>query len=932
MAEKPQPNGSSSPAPEGVLAALATEDLAASVHVTAPRAHDPVAEQLKLLRDELVVWRTREHDEGPTLQDLREELQSTLRDELAKSRAQAEAVPALLEAGYRDIEERIKALINGGASVVDGQLRVAAKAIHGDIERLVQEAKQEHAAIDHKRARTESVLTALIEISDQQAEHVLQYQPGTIQQLRQRLDVLQQEREELRKQKLDAEALAMVAQGELQSYKVQHGLGDLTQLENQKAKLKQELDQLRGEIGNVEQMKLNNLELTREINELRPLRARYEAVQKENVDSAQLQAGIAALEVENHDIDRERRDANERLTRARREIEAIRRERDRLAADLAQRNENIARLEQSLESHVTREEDYANRIAQTDAERARLKARTEAIEQSLLERGRELHDKEKLLDDAHERRYADLKDIVRHEHKEALDKAMVERNGAQQRLDEATAALASLKLEHTALQRKDIESGANVRELQLALKKLDADISLKKHDSDLLVKRLSDLAQEEKQALARVREADKERGAREGVVKQLEAEASEIRNQIERLREDRERKETGSSREARVEAIESQVHGLCVNTAVAPAIAEKKWLDGVRRGIADSGFHFPDRLLKAFHTSLKIADWSSLAVLAGVSGTGKSELPKLYARFGGMEFIPVPVLPNWDSPSDLFGFFDYLSGQFKPTQLLQALAQCTRKDHERMLVVMLDEMNLARVELYFSELLSRLEGRRHEGETPTMPVDVGSGMAPYQVPLGSNLLFVGTVNEDESTNTLSDKVLDRANVIYFPSPRTLLTRDQAGLAAPAAKRLATRTWGSWQRGNDVLDPSVRNQIKSAFNEINAALRPVNRAVAHRILQITERYVANHPDVGETAGETWRSAFEDQIAQKVMPKLRGITIESEGGRHCLEMISRVLDTYTHTPELKEDFKRACDAGDGQFLWCSSRYLEDRESAS
>ena len=896
------------------------------------RSQDPVAEQLKMLRGELVAWRSKERDEGPSLQDLREELQGTLREELAKARLQADAVSDNVEARYRKIDDRLKTFLAGRASEIDDHFRNAAAALRSDIEGLIWQAKQEHEAIEQKRVRTEAVLSALIEISDQQAEHVVQYQPGTIQQLRQQLEVLKQEVEDLRRQKRDAETAAMVAQGQLQSYQVQHGFSDIVELENQKAQKKKEIEQLRAEIGNVEQMRLNNLELTREINDLRPLRSRYETVQKENVDAAQLQTRIAELEDEKHSLDRERRDANDRLTRARREMETIRRERDRLDGDLARQGRDVERLQQSLEAHLAREQDYADRSAEVDEERLRLKERREAVEQDLLKRGRELREKEQLLDEAHERRYSDLKDIVRHEHQEALDRAIAERDHAQRQFEDTLAALGKLKREHLALQRKDIESGSDIREKELILKKLDADISLRRHDCELLAKRLTDLAEEERHVREKIREAETERAAREGLVKQLDAEAKEIRGQIERLREDRERKEKGASREARVAAIESPVHGLCDISVVAPATAENSWLDGVRKGIADSGFHFPDRLLKAFHTSLKIADWSSLTVLAGVSGTGKSELPKLYARFGGMEFMPIPVLPNWDSPSDLFGFFDYLSGQFKPTQLLQALAQCSRADDQRMLVVMLDEMNLARVELYFSELLSRLEERRHDGETPVMPVDIGSGMAPYQVPLGSNLLFVGTVNEDESTNTLSDKVLDRANVIYFPSPRILVTRDQGGLAVRSSERLASTTWESWQRGNDVLDPSVRTQLKSAFNEINAALRTVNRAVAHRILQITERYVANHPDVGSAVGEAWKLAFEDQLAQKVMPKLRGITVDSDGGRRCLEMIRQVLDTYTNTAELKEDFKRACEAGDGQFLWCSSRYLEDKDSTT
>jgi hypothetical protein len=138
-------------------------------------------------------------------------------------------------------------------------------------------------------------------------------------------------------------------------------------------------------------------------------------------------------------------------------------------------------------------------------------------------------------------------------------------------------------------------------------------------------------------------------------------------------------------------------------------------------------------------------------------------------------------------------------------------------------------------------------------------------------------------------------------------------------------------WKTWQRGNDCLEQSVRSHLKTAFERINEALSLVNRAVAHRILQITERYVANHPDMASAAsGDAWKSAFEDQLAQKVMPKLRGVTVESGDGRRCLDLISKVLDDYTHTPELREDFKRACGAGDGQFVWCSSSYLEDKNS--
>ena len=85
---------------------------------------------------------------------------------------------------------------------------------------------------------------------------------------------------------------------------------------------------------------------------------------------------------------------------------------------------------------------------------------------------------------------------------------------------------------------------------------------------------------------------------------------------------------------------------------------EHKWLEHIRVQSKKSGIHFNERQLMAYHTSLKIGEWSPLVVLSGVSGTGKSELPKQYAIHGGMQFLSVPVKPDWDSPASLFGYYN----------------------------------------------------------------------------------------------------------------------------------------------------------------------------------------------------------------------------------------------------------------------------------
>ena len=196
---------------------------------------------------------------------------------------------------------------------------------------------------------------------------------------------------------------------------------------------------------------------------------------------------------------------------------------------------------------------------------------------------------------------------------------------------------------------------------------------------------------------------------------------------------------------------------------------EMEWLKGIQQKCEDYGLHFNFRLLMAFHTSLKTAEWAPLSVLAGVSGTGKSELPRLYAHFGGLNFCPVAVQPNWDCQESLLGYFNTIENHFDATPLLNFLAQ-TQKPAEgdypgllnAMNLVLLDEMNLAHPELYFADFLSKLELRRGttRNDVPKIQVKLGSGITPYQLPLRRNVLWVGTMNQDETTKSLSDKVLD----------------------------------------------------------------------------------------------------------------------------------------------------------------------------
>lgn len=379
---------------------------------------------------------------------------------------------------------------------------------------------------------------------------------------------------------------------------------------------------------------------------------------------------------------------------------------------------------------------------------------------------------------------------------------------------------------------------------------------------------------------------------------------------------------------------------------------EIKWLNKIKESFNEVGFKFSDRLLYAFHTSLKIGDWNPLTVLAGVSGTGKSELPRLYSRYGGINFLPLAVQSNWDSPYSLFGYYNSLEGKFNATSLLKVLYQAQEDAKnsisEYLTIVLLDEMNLAHVELYFSELLSKLELLRGSEEVK-LEIDIAE-KNPYEIKLNKNVIWVGTMNEDETTKSLSDKVIDRSNLINFPRPNEFVSRNELKESdeAPKLKREIWENW-KWNKVKDELikdENNVNNkekikklekridELKRKMEEINEYLKVSGKAIGHRVWQSIENYIRNYPLVlssiknqdDEEIEKAIQSAFEDALVQKLMPKLRGLDINGEIREECLNKIREKISTYANG--IVSDFDNALKNPYGVFVWNSSEYLLDK----
>lgn len=262
--------------------------------------------------------------------------------------------------------------------------------------------------------------------------------------------------------------------------------------------------------------------------------------------------------------------------------------------------------------------------------------------------------------------------------------------------------------------------------------------------------------------------------------------------------------------------------------------------------VRSHGLRITERTLRRFHTAMETRGF---VILSGVSGTGKTWLAEAYAKATGAAFLLVPVAPNWTTNEDLLGYFNPLDRQYHHTLfskfLERAEAEFRAAENEaraaRSHIVLLDEMNLARVEQYFAKFLSAIEVR---SRSRTARIELTH---EREVALTPNLFFVGTVNIDETTHGFADKVYDRVQLIE-------LTIDRDDLA----DHIGTPPYGEF--------------LLNIWDAV-ADIAPF----AYRVVDDIRAYV----DHATESGGDWREAIDEQLLQKILPKLNGTDVRLQG---------------------------------------------------
>ena len=332
----------------------------------------------------------------------------------------------------------------------------------------------------------------------------------------------------------------------------------------------------------------------------------------------------------------------------------------------------------------------------------------------------------------------------------------------------------------------------------------------------------------------------------------------------------------------------------------------KEQVASIRKYIEAKGFNYDGSLIENFYLGLKSKPF---VILAGTSGTGKTRLVRLFAEAIGCQdtYKLVSVRPDWSDSSDLFGHVD-LNQKFVPGAIIDFVKQAELNPNKPYFLC-LDEMNLARVEYYMSDILSAIETRRYEsGMIITDPVvsSANYGNDPHapgrygKVILPGNLYIVGTVNMDETTFPFSKKVLDRANTIEF-SYVDLLSMPSFSTATTDKITVTNEFLVSKYitlNDCDAVDKEYIAGVCTTLSRINGILEIANAHIGYRVRDEIVFYMLNNREADLLDDKV---AFDNQIMQKILPRIQG---SSESIKTMLGELLKICESEKYDASAKK----------------------------
>lgn len=288
---------------------------------------------------------------------------------------------------------------------------------------------------------------------------------------------------------------------------------------------------------------------------------------------------------------------------------------------------------------------------------------------------------------------------------------------------------------------------------------------------------------------------------------------------------------------------------------------------------------------------------SKLLILEGISGTGKTSLPYSFSRFLDNPATMISVQPSYRDRTELLGYFNEFSKRFNETEFLRALYEAGYREEPS--IIVLDEMNLARIEYYFAEMLSVLEMPSQDewvlDLVPTAWPGDPKHLFDGKIRVPNSIWFVGTANNDDSTFTITDKVYDRAMPIELNERADAFECDPQGSCRITSQHLE-QMFAQAKR-----DYPISRETEEKLQKLDNYLQTrFKLAFGNRIIKQMHDFIP----VYVACGGTELDGMDYIVARKVLKKLESmnITFVRDEIRSLIEYIEKVFGK-TNMPDSK-----------------------------
>ncbi|CAN7437029.1 AAA family ATPase [Peribacillus frigoritolerans] len=303
-------------------------------------------------------------------------------------------------------------------------------------------------------------------------------------------------------------------------------------------------------------------------------------------------------------------------------------------------------------------------------------------------------------------------------------------------------------------------------------------------------------------------------------------------------------------------------------------ISSKDLITHIHSYITAKGFLYTKEEVTNLFLSLKTKPF---VILSGISGTGKTKIVQWFAESVGAteengQFTLIPIRPDWNDGSDLLGYVD-IKGDFKPGPFTTVIEKAEQNPDDPYFVL-LDEMNLARVEHYFSDVLSVMESRKWEDGKMVTSALLSEEMAKRDIKLPVNLYVIGTVNMDETTHPFSKKVLDRANTIEFNRvelSNLAFLKEQVEVEPKLVQDHMFRSKYLHLKDLYLGNQELVEKVTAELEDINKSLQLTNSHIGYRVRDEVCFYLAYNED---SELMSFENAFDHCILQKILPRISG----------------------------------------------------------